>query len=104
MIPPTQPEKIALEIQKYLALSSRDFGDAVQIASNPFTFWNTHADRFPILARVAKRFVSLPASSAEVERVASTGGRIMTPLRSAMKPKNTSMLIFLAHNHTFLKL
>lgn len=67
-------------------------------AFNPLLFWKQHTDQYPILSTVACRFLNVPATSAEAERVFSTSGRICTPLRSALKPETADKLVFLSHN------
>lgn len=96
------PERIQREVQQYLGTPPTDFGVAVQFSSNPLEFWQSHRLRWPLLTRVAERFLNVPGSSAEVERITSTAGRILTAQRSTLKPATAGMLIFLSHNHTYL--
>ena len=46
-------------------------------------FWKLHEEAFPLLARVARIVLAIPASSAKSERVFSTGGLIVTSKRLA---------------------
>lgn len=96
------PEQIQSEVQQYLGMPVSEFGVAARFTSNPLDFWESHKTRLPLLAACANRFLCLPASSAEVERVASTGRRVGTPHWTGLKPQNASMLIFLSHNHVYL--
>ena len=49
-------------------------------------FWS-ECSRYPTLQRLAKRIHSWPASSAQSERLYSTAGKTISPLRSSMKPQ-----------------
>jgi len=46
----------------YSALASISKGE------NPFSFWSTHAKHLPVLAKVARRILCVPATSSQVER------------------------------------
>ena len=46
-------------------------------------FWKQNQDVFPLLAKMARIVLAIPASSAKSERVFSTGGLIVTPRRFA---------------------
>ena len=46
-------------------------------------FWKQNQDVFPLLAKMARIVLAIPASSAKSEHVFSTGGLIVTPRRFA---------------------
>ena len=48
-------------------------------------FWKQNQDVFPLLAKMARIVLAIPASSAKSERVFSTGGLIVTPRRFVHK-------------------
>lgn len=62
------------------------------------TFWETNRSSLPALYPIAIRALSVPATSAPVERVFSHGGIIMRPHRSRMKGNTLSNLVFLKCN------
>ena len=47
-------------------------------------FWKLNQEAFPLLARMARIVLAIPASSAKSERVFSTGGLIVTSKRFAL--------------------
>ena len=57
-----------------------------------------YADGEPALAKLANIVLSVPASSAPVERVFSHGGIIFRPHRRRLNDHNLSQLIFLKCN------
>ena len=88
---------ISLKINYYQVLGTRmgpkQFGD------DPFSFWTgENATKWPALAKLARKYFSAPATSAESERLFSTAGQIITNLRSSLKDENVEKLLFLHHN------
>ena len=65
-------------------------------------YWKVKEKEFPSLSRLVKQIFSVPATSAPIERVFSQGGKILTPLRSRLKPKNLETLIFLKINSQYM--
>jgi hypothetical protein len=55
-------------------------------------FWTTHAERFPILFRIARRVLPTPASSTDVEKMFSVCGLICTSNRASLSPEHINVL------------
>jgi hypothetical protein len=53
----------------------------------PLTFWKTYEHQFFGLSKLAKKFLGVPASSANVERMFSISGHIMSNKRRRMSSK-----------------
>ncbi|XP_076581873.1 E3 SUMO-protein ligase ZBED1-like [Chaetodon auriga] len=66
--------------------------------SNPLSWWKTSGTKYPHLARLARRYLSIPGTSVRAERVFSTAGMIVNKKRSALDPANVDRLVFLANN------
>ena len=60
-------------------------------------FWKCHESQFSLLAKLAKKFLGVPASSAAVERMFKISGNILTNRR-----RKTGIALF--ENLVFLKL
>ncbi|KAJ8337338.1 hypothetical protein SKAU_G00385580 [Synaphobranchus kaupii] len=91
-----QDSSIAAQTSKYFdAIQDTDIDDAL-------VFWTKNHDRFPQLHMLALKALSVPASSAPVERVFSRGGIIMRPHRARLGHKMLQSLIFLKCNQTLL--
>lgn len=92
---------VRAQLDKYLSydhgeLSVNDKGEVQEI--NAFDFWASVAQEMPALAKLARLVLSVPASSAPVERVFSHAGLIFRPHRRSMSDTNLSQLIFLKVN------
>jgi len=61
-------------------------------------WWCNRESDLPVLSRLAKKYLSFPASSVAVERIFSTAGNIVTRRRAKMKPENIERWCFLAEN------
>ena len=66
--------------------------------SNPLAWWKLHQVKFPKLAILAKRYLSIPATSIPSERCFSTAGLTITKLRSNLEPDTVDLIIFLNRN------
>lgn len=58
-------------------------------------WWMCNSSKYPILARMAWDVLAIPASSVASESAFSTGGRIITPLRSSLASETVEALICL---------
>ena len=93
---PPQPllplEQVQGEIENYLRLPHLDE------ESNPLEWWKLNSGQFKILAKLARKHLVIRATSCASERLFSASGKIVTPLRSNLKPENVDKLVFLAMN------
>ncbi|XP_056116949.1 E3 SUMO-protein ligase ZBED1-like [Rhinichthys klamathensis goyatoka] len=65
---------------------------------NPLSWWMTSQSKYPHLAQLARRYLSIPGTSVRAERVFSTAGIIVNKKRSALDSENVDRLVFLANN------
>ncbi|XP_025753343.1 zinc finger BED domain-containing protein 1-like [Oreochromis niloticus] len=91
--PTVSPEQaIEAELSSYSVCPVQDSEE------NPLDWWRKHQVNFPTLSKVAKKYLCIPATSSPSERVFSSGGNIVTCLRSCLKPDMVNMLVFLSKN------
>ncbi|XP_077100033.1 E3 SUMO-protein ligase ZBED1 [Siphateles boraxobius] len=88
----TIPEKVVTEIATYAQESP------IHAEQDPLAWWKENQSRFPLLAKIAKKYLCVCATSCASERVFSTMGNIVTPKRSHLKPEMVNMLGFLTKN------
>eukprot|EP00523_Entomoneis_sp_CCMP467_P012679 CAMPEP_0168790654 /NCGR_PEP_ID=MMETSP0725-20121227/13527_1 /TAXON_ID=265536 /ORGANISM="Amphiprora sp., Strain CCMP467" /LENGTH=460 /DNA_ID=CAMNT_0008841097 /DNA_START=39 /DNA_END=1421 /DNA_ORIENTATION=- len=79
------------QMAKQLDLFDKRGGDF----SDTLGWWKERATHFPTLAKLAKMYLAIPATSAASERVFSLASRVMRELRGRLNPKLLSKLIFL---------
>lgn len=86
------------ELTDYLAEEVPD------IRTDPLQWWRTTGlKKFPIMARLARKFLCLQATSVASERVWSTAGNVLTARRSTLHPKNLEALVLIHENYRSLK-
>jgi len=67
------------------------------------SFWRNQRKKFPIMARLARKFFCIPAASSTSERVFSTAGNIISPRRTCLGVDNIEMLVYLKENLPMLE-
>lgn len=85
-------ERIKNEIEKYEKAPQADSD------SNPLDWWRMYAETYPNLAKMARKYLCICASSSPSERVFSKSGHIVSKRRCSLKPDKVNMLVFLAMN------
>ena len=65
------------------------------VDENLLNWWKNHSSTFPNLARLAKKILSIPASSASSERNFSTAGSVITEKRTRLSPNNVDAILFI---------
>ncbi len=85
-------EKANNETEKYRAEELLDPDD------DPLKWWKLNGRKYPLLSEVAKKYLAIPATSSPSERLFSSAGNIVTPLRNSLDPMKVHMLTFLATN------
>ena len=83
--PEISPEqKIRSEVQKFLSKTKLNEED-------PLRWWRTRETDYPLLARVIKKYLCIPATSTSSERLFSRSGQIVTPLRNCLSPQTVQI-------------
>jgi hypothetical protein len=70
--------------------------DKLNISSDPLLWWKLNEIRFPGLAKLARLYLSVPASQASCERLFSVARNDITDKRTRMLPDLVEALIFIA--------
>ena len=86
------------QLLKYLEI----INDGEYFNENIFEFWETMENQLPALYKLTMQVLFVPASSAPVERIFSTGGLIMRPHRSQPSSVNLEILAALKCNHNLI--
>jgi hypothetical protein len=92
----TENQNTESEINEYLTIPQLPF------KTDPFKWWGGNKNRFPILSHLAKKYLSISATSTSSERLFSQAGNTMTAKRTQLKPKFFEKLLFLKKNHNVI--
>ena len=84
------------EISHYLSSNIRN-------DVNPFKWWDENKNNFPILTKLAKKYLCISATSVASERLFSDVGNIITAKRTNLKPERVSKMVFLKRNLKIVK-
>ena len=87
----TQPCDAALkELTAYKSAPHEE-----NLMMEPLQYWKANRSSFPILSKLATKYLALPASSVPVERLFSAAGEIVSKKRTLLSTSNVNMLICL---------
>ena len=84
---------VTREVNMYLSAT-----EGVPLDSDPLNWWSSHCNSFPTLAKLAKKYLCINASSVSSERLFSISGNIVSRKRSLLKPETVNKLVFLSCN------
>ena len=87
-----QASAIDREINTYLDWPTDCFAD------DALLFWKEKQKEFPNLKRLARRYLSISASSVAVESMFSTTGYIINSRRSSLSPHKLNFVSFIHDN------
>ena len=112
--PPKKKSKLSRLLKKpvcttqiivHSALSEVDnylLEDCIPEENNPLEYWKNSQHKFPNLAKLAAKYLSIPASSGAVERLFSVAGNIFRPNRCNLSDSNFEKLVFIRTNKHFV--
>ena len=66
--------------------------------ANALSYWQQQQLNFPTLSKLAKQYLTVPASSGPVERLFSVAGKIFHPDRCSLKDHIFETLMFIRMN------
>jgi hypothetical protein len=81
------PSTLEEELDMYFAEAS------ISPVSDPLDWWRGKQDLYPTVAKVARRWLSIPATSASVERLFSRAGAVIDDRRTRLRPATAEMLV-----------
>ena len=84
---------IGAVVEQYLSEPLLEFH-----SSNCFTWWNSNKSRFPVLAKMAQRYLTAPPTSVPSERVFSGASDIYDEKRNRLSPEKAEVLLFIKNN------
>ena len=87
---------IQSEIRLYKAAKGMKLRDPLTgLFENPLDWWRVNETNFPYLAKLALKYLSIPATSAPSERVFSTAGLTIAKDRARLEASRANEIVFL---------
>jgi hypothetical protein len=93
----TPQSPLQAEVSKYFARSENSY---CPISIDVLDWWKENQKFYPLLAKCAKKYLALQATSCSSERTFSTGGNTVTCSRTKLDPTNVHMLVYCKDNLT----
>ena len=69
---------------------------------DPYTWWLTNKNQYPILHKLAMKYLSIPATSVPSERLFSDAKNLITPQRTRLDSYLIDQLMFLKRNREYV--
>lgn len=85
------------EVERYF-----DSVDTLAENVDPLSYWENQLQEYPLISSVALDILTIPASSAPIERVFSTAGEYTTGKRNRLADSNLEREVMLKRNKHFL--
>ncbi|KAJ4929299.1 hypothetical protein JOQ06_004909 [Pogonophryne albipinna] len=67
-------------------------------SENPLGYWRSKQDRFPDLAKVARKYLSAPCTSTDSERLFSAASHVLDEKRNRLMADKAEKLLFIKKN------
>ena len=82
------------EVEEYLR------EDKIPFEQCPFNWWLNKKNKYPVLAKMARIFLAIPATSTSSERLFSDAGNLLTSKRTKIDSELFKRMMFLKRNET----
>jgi hypothetical protein len=86
--------KASNEVEEYLR------EDKIPFSQCPFNWWLNKKNKYPVLTKMARIFLAIPATSTSSERLFSDAGNLLTSKRSRIDSELFKRMMFLKRNAT----
>ena len=86
------------EVSRYVML--RD----IRVKEDPLVWWLNNRDNFPTLTQLARKYLSIPATSVPSERLFSDAGNHISAKKTRLAPDLVNKILFLKRNNTHFEM
>ena len=90
-------QKIVIKVNSYLSQKKNKSDDFDLLG-----WWKDNENHYPYVAKTAKHYLCIPATSVTSERAFSTANNIVTKTRNRLDPTNVEILTFLQNNEYYI--
>ncbi|GBC47674.2 zinc finger BED domain-containing protein 1-like [Rhizophagus irregularis DAOM 181602=DAOM 197198] len=70
-------------------------------STDPLVWWRDHRSSYPILSKLAQKYLSIPSTSVPSERLFSDAGNHVSAKRTRLAPDLVDRILFLKRNSTY---
>ncbi|CAG8839523.1 14453_t:CDS:1, partial [Cetraspora pellucida] len=70
----------------------------ISLKKDPLVWWDLHSKKFPVLSKLARIYLAVPATFNPSERLFSDAGNLMTSKRTHISPELFKRMLFLKRN------
>lgn len=77
--------------------------EELEFQGDPFAWWNYKKDKYPNLAKLARQYLSISATSTSSERLFSDAGNILNSKRTRLDSEFFKRILFLKKNFNYIK-
>ncbi|GBC18086.2 zinc finger BED domain-containing protein 1-like [Rhizophagus irregularis DAOM 181602=DAOM 197198] len=70
-------------------------------STDPLVWWRDHRSSYPILSKLARKYLSIPSTSVPSERLFSDAGNHVSAKRTRLAPDLVDRILFLKRNSTY---
>ncbi|GBB91536.1 hypothetical protein RclHR1_01890010 [Rhizophagus clarus] len=70
-------------------------------STDPLVWWRDHRSSYPILSKLARKYLSIPSTSVPSERLFSDAGNHISAKRTRLAPELVDRILFLKRNSTY---
>ena len=82
-------ERVVAEVNRYKNK------ECIKIDEKPLMRWKMRVDQYPLMANLARRYFSIPATSVHSKEIFSVAGNVLCEKRNRLLPENVDKLVFL---------
>ncbi|GBC17180.2 zinc finger BED domain-containing protein 1-like [Rhizophagus irregularis DAOM 181602=DAOM 197198] len=86
------------EVSRYVKLQD------IRVKDDPLMWWLNHRDSFFTLAQLARKYLSIPATSVPSKRLFSDAGNHISAKRTRLAPDLVNKVLFLKRNNTHFEM
>jgi hypothetical protein len=88
--------KVNTNAKDNVALTRNDLETGLEFAISPLKYWKSNQSRFPALSEMARKYLSINATSVPSERLFSRAKRITNTTNANLSPDNVKANVLLA--------
>ena len=92
------PSTLSLLQNEFVLYDKLKLRAASAATEDPLVWWRENESCFPLLSKIAKKYLCIASTIVASERVFSASGYIVNPRRNKLKAENVDMFTFLAKN------